>query len=161
MMGVCTCARVCLVFPPLESLPRLMSPCARTEEHSNDLYVCMCLGFARIARLHAIRNHPVSSSFVIPWPVFQLHSKSLLHWDFCCLCQGSLRFTAHVPILHVPEDTQSSDLQSCYSRAMFAAIKNCLVGVFILRRLFTVSQGSISSTISTLNQGPGPADSLS
>lgn len=57
-------ARARLAFPPLEPPPRLTSPRARTEEHSNDLYVRMCLGFARIARLHALRNHPVSSSFV-------------------------------------------------------------------------------------------------
>lgn len=80
----------------------------------------------------------------IPWPTFKSHSKSLLYQDFCCVHQGSQRLSVHVLILQAPEETHPSDLQSCYSRAMFAAIKNCLVGVFTLCGLFTASVHSVS-----------------
>ena len=129
---------------------------SRAEGPSNGLYACKLLGFARTLWLLETILSPLLHFCALP----SRPSRFLLP-GFCCLCQGPVRFTAPVPILHIPEDIHASDLQSCYSRAMFAAIKNCLVGVFFLCRLFTVSPGGISPTISTLNQVPSPADSPS
>lgn len=45
-------------------------------------------------------------------------------------------------------------------RVMLTAIKNCLVDMLILFRLFIVSQGSVSPTVFTLYPGTEPVDSL-
>lgn len=46
-------------------------------------------------------------------------------------------------------------------RVMLTAIKNCLVDMLILFRLFIVSQGSVSPIVFTLYPGTEPVDFFS
>lgn len=121
----------------------------RVEEHSNNLSVYMLTTFARTP-LEIV--FPLFSAVCIPWPTFAMHSKSLLHLDFCCSHQGSLRFIVHVPILQVPDVIYKAVAPvQCLQQEGTVCRQAPSVQVVYCR------QGSGSPTISTVNQGPSPA----
>ena len=153
---------MCLIFPPTVPPSRLIRPCVQDRGGmlmtSVDL---LRLSVAEICQtLKAVETNSsphfsvsVCCSLADLWVTHYVSSSG----RFLLPTLGMAGFRLPVLILQVPEETRNSDFQSCYCTAMFVAAQNCLADVFFLCRIFTVSEGSVSPTSSTLNQVPSPS----